>query len=209
MFWTVVGGVALAIGVTLTLMTIPNVNLGASNVELAGILLGIGGITIGSVIAYFQNKQARKMDNILSHIRAREDKRKKYYLIRIVSYTQIIKKHFDNLVAHIDKYEKESIPANWNIVTNHSKFAFDQIGELGKVVKNDFDHIFDLIELQYLSDKYDDVNVYLSQFVFGDVIRTNPRGDGLIELKKTIAEHISKLDFTLKSINEEMPKDEK
>ena len=149
------------------------------------------------------------MDKIIQSAKEREDRGRHYFLPRIRSYTQSIKNAFDTLMMFIDRYETQRTPANWNIVLTHCRSSFDQIPKLGEVVKNDFDHIYDLIENQYLWDKYWDVNVFLSQMAFGWVISTNPESSELSELKHTIGEQMSKLDMTLASIDNEMPKDEK
>src|SRR5437867_8195877 len=148
------------------------------------------------------------MDKIIQSAKERENRRR-YLLPRIRSNTQHIKDDFDTVMMFIERYEKNHTPANWQIVINHCQYAFKQIPELGKTVTNDFEHIYDLIEDQYLWDKYWDVNVFTSQMMHGWIISSNPETDRLSELKNMIKEHMAKLDRTLASIDNEMPKDEK
>jgi hypothetical protein len=173
MLWVVMGSIALAIGVTVSLLFISQLEA-ISNAELAGILLSVASITIAIYIAVLQIKQTDKMDKIIRKTKKREDNRKKMYLPRILSYTQIIRKHFDTLNTFIAKYEKDPKLENWQIVTNHSKFAHDQTYQLGKVVIDDFSHIYDIIDNPFVYYKYDDVIVYLSQFTFAYAIGLNP-----------------------------------
>lgn len=200
--WIVVGSIALAIGVSTTLIATSKLEP-SSNGE---IFLGIVGIAVGLVVALFQIRQTSKMDEIIRRTKGREDRRKRYYLPRIRSYTELVKKNFDTLMMFIEKYEKDENLVNWQIAVNHSKSASEQIGALGQVSRNDFDHIFDLIENQYLADKYYDVITYLSQFTLARVIDANPFSGGLWQIKSEIKDQLSRLDTTIRAIDDEMPK---
>lgn|SRR5574341_331858 len=59
MVWVIIGGAGLAIGVTMTLMAIPN--LLTKNPDPLGVLLGFTGIVIGLVIAIRQIRQTSEL----------------------------------------------------------------------------------------------------------------------------------------------------
>jgi hypothetical protein len=209
MLWVVLGSVALAVGTTMTLMPILEDNIAPRTVEVMGLFLGIGGIAIGLVIASLQMRQSKRMDRIISGTRQRENRRKMYYLQRIHSTTSTIKDNLESLQGTINKYANDRKPDTWQIARNKAKRSKEQTQELGKWIRDDFSKVIDLVESPRLLDKFEVENIYFTEWVLIDALKTNPEYDeDLVQLRNDIREQIQKLNNALSLLEKEMPKDE-
>src|ERR687896_453969 len=137
MFWIVPASVVIAIGTTVTLLTILQHDLILQIVDATTVILlsSIGGIAIGIIVLvlgdyYFQMKPHRIMERILTEVKIirdttevkqREDRKKKYYLHRISSNISRIIKNLTTLANLVDKYSDYPPPKDWQIVRYSEK----------------------------------------------------------------------------------------
>jgi hypothetical protein len=88
----VAASTGLGAGVTMILLSIPEYyEQSQSLLEIVGLILGAVGIVIGGVIAYFQNKQTKKMDKIISGTHIREQNVKVEVLRRVLRDTNEVR----------------------------------------------------------------------------------------------------------------------
>ena len=161
MFWIVPASAAMAVGTTVTLLTILQHNLILQIVDATTIILlsAIGGIAIGIIVLvlgyyyYFQMKPYKIMERILTEVKIirdttevnqREDRKKKYYLHRISSNISRIIKNLTTLANLVDKYSDYPPPKDWQIVRYSADRSRKQTEELGKKIVLDFTQIIDL-----------------------------------------------------------------
>jgi hypothetical protein len=227
MFWIVPASVAMAIGITTTLLAILQYNLTLQIVDTntilfsstGGIAIGIIGLVIGYY--YLQMKPHKIMERILiqvkirdaTEVKRREYRKKKYYLHRISSNILRIIKNLIRLANLIDKYSDEPPPKDWQIVRYSADRSRKQTEELGKKIILDFTQIIDLVENPRLADKFGANNLYYTLYLIDETLKIDPEYDKelLRELRKDIREQIGKLDGTLSLLEKEekTPTDEK
>ncbi len=219
MFWIVPASVAMAVGTTTTLLAILQHNLTLQIVDTNTILLSsTGGIAIGIIglamgYYYFQMKPLKIMERILTEVKQREDRKKKYYLHYISCNVLQIIKNLIRLANLIDKYNNDPPPKDWQIVRYSADRSRKQTEELGKKIVLDFTQIIDLVENPHLADKFGANNLYYTLYLIDETLRIDPEYDKelLRELRKEIREQIGKLDGILSLLEEEEknPTDEK
>lgn len=217
MLWIVSASVAMAVGITATLIGILEYNLTLEIVDTNTILLSsTGGIAIGIiglVLGYYsQIKPNKKIKMILSklkigdtEVKQREDRKKNYYLQRISSNTLRIIKNLVRLENLIDEYSDAHPPKNWQIVRYSTERSRKQTEELGKKTVLDFTQIIDLVENPHLADKFGANNLYYTLYLFDEILRIDPEYDKklLKELRKGIRGQIAQLDGALSSLDKE------
>src|SRR5918996_6464657 len=221
MFWIVPASAAMAVGTTVTLLTILQHNLILQIVDATTIILlsAIGGIAIGIIVLvlgyyyYFQMKPHKIMERILTEVKIRdttevkqrEDRKKKYYLHRISSNILRIIKNLTRLANLIDKYSDDPPPKDWQIVRYNADRSRKQTEELGKKIVLDFTQIIDSVENPRLADKFGANNLYYTLYLIDEILRIDPEHDKepLRELRKGIREQIGKLDGALSLLEEE------
>src|ERR687891_2728968 len=176
MFWIVPASAAMAVGTTVTLLTILQHNLILQIVDATTIILlsAIGGIAIGIIVLvlgyyyYFQMKPHKIMERIFIEVKIRdtievkqrEDTKKKYYLHRISSNILRIIKNLTRLANLIDKYSDDPPPKDWQIVRYNADRSRKQTEELGKKIVLDFTQIIDSVENPRLAYKFGANNLY-------------------------------------------------
>lgn len=210
-FWIVPASIALAVGITATLLAILQYNLNLQIVDTNTILLSsIGGIAIGIIglvmgYYYFQMKPSKIMERILTEVKQREGRKKNYYLHRISSNTLRITKNLVRLENLIDKYSDDPPPKDWQIVRYSADRSRKQTEELRKKIVLDFAQIIDLVQNPRLADKFGVNNLFYTLYLFDEILRIDPEHDKelLRELRKGIMEQIGKLDGTLSLLEEE------
>jgi hypothetical protein len=210
-FWIVPASIALAVGITATLLAILQHNLNLQIVYTNTILLSsIGGIAIGIIglvmgYYYFQMKPSKIMERILTEVKQREGRKKNYYLHRISSNTLRITKNLVRIENLIDKYSDDPPPKDWQIVRYSADRSRKQTEELRKKIVLDFAQIIDLVQNPRLADKFGVNNLFYTLYLFDEILRIDPEHDKelLRELKKGIMEQIGKLDGTLSLLEEE------
>lgn len=210
-FWIVPASIALAVGITATLLAILQHNLNLQIVDTNTILLSsIGGIAIGIIglvmgYYYFQMKPSKIMERILTEVKQREGRKKNYYLHRISSNTLRITKNLVRLENLIDKYSDDPPPKDWQIVRYSADRSRKQTEELRKKIVLDFAQIIDLVQNPRLADKFGVNNLFYTLYLFDEILRIDPEHDKelLRELRKGIMEQIGKLDGTLSLLEEE------
>jgi hypothetical protein len=210
-FWIVPASIALAVGITATLLAILQHNLNLQIVDTNTILLSsIGGIAIGIIglvmgYYYFQMKPSKIMERILTEVKQREGRKKNYYLHRISSNTLRITKNLVRIENLIDKYSDDPPPKDWQIVRYSADRSRKQTEELRKKIVLDFAQIIDLVQNPRLADKFGVNNLFYTLYLFDEILRIDPEHDKelLRELKKGIMEQIGKLDGTLSLLEEE------
>jgi hypothetical protein len=222
MFWIVPASAAMAVGTTVTLLTILQHNLILQIVDATTIILlsAIGGIAIGIIVLvlgyyyYFQMKPHKIMERILTEVKIirdttevkqREDRKKKYYLHRISSNISRIIKNLTTLANLVDKYSDYPPPKDWQIVRYSANRSRKQTEEVGKKIILDFTQIIDLVENPRLADKFRANNLYYAEYLIDKTLRIDPEYDKelLRELRKEIREQIGKLDGILSLLEEE------
>ena len=210
-FWIVPASIALAVGITATLLAILQHNLNLQIVDTNTILLSsIGGIAIGIIglvmgYYYFQMKPSKIMERILTEVKQREGRKKNYYLHRISSNTLRITKNLVRIENLIDKYSDDPPPKDWQIVRYSADRSRKQTEELRKKIVLDFAQIIDLVQNPRLADKFGVNNLFYTLYLFDEILRIDPEHDKelLRELRKGIMEQIGKLDGTLSLLEEE------
>lgn len=210
-FWIVPASIALAVGITATLLAILQHNLNLQIVDTNTILLSsIGGIAIGIIglvmgYYYFQMKPSKIMERILTEVKQREGRKKNYYLHRISSNTLRITKNLVRIENLIDKYSDDPPPKDWQIVRYSADRSRKQTEELRKKIVLDFAQIIDLVQNPRLADKFGVNNLFYTLYLFDEILRIDPEHDKelLRELRKEIMEQIGKLDGTLSLLEEE------
>lgn len=210
-FWIVPASIALAVGITATLLAILQYNLNLQIVDTNTILLSsIGGIAIGIIglvmgYYYFQMKPSKIMERILTEVKQREGRKKNYYLHRISSNTLRITKNLVRIENLIDKYSDDPPPKDWQIVRYSADRSRKQTEELRKKIVLDFAQIIDLVQNPRLADKFGVNNLFYTLYLFDEILRIDPEHDKelLRELRKGIMEQIGKLDGTLSLLEEE------
>lgn len=210
-FWIVPASIALAVGITATLLAILQHNLNLQIVDTNTILLSsIGGIAIGIIglvmgYYYFQMKPSKIMERILTEVKQREGRKKNYYLHRISSNTLRITKNLVRIENLIDKYSDDPPPKDWQIVRYSADHSRKQTEELRKKIVLDFAQIIDLVQNPRLADKFGVNNLFYTLYLFDEILRIDPEHDKelLRELRKGIMEQIGKLDGTLSLLEEE------
>jgi hypothetical protein len=210
-FWIVPASIALAVGITATLLAILQYNLNLQIVDTNTILLSsIGGIAIGIIglvmgYYYFQMKPSKIMERILTEVKQREGRKKNYYLHRISSNTLRITKNLVRIENLIDKYSDDPPPKDWQIVRYSADRSRKQTEELRKKIVLDFAQIIDLVQNPRLADKFGVNNLFYTLYLFDEILRIDPEHDKelLRELRKKIMEQIGKLDGTLSLLEEE------
>lgn len=210
-FWIVPASIALAVGITATLLAILQYNLNLQIVDTNTILLSsIGGIAIGIIglvmgYYYFQMKPSKIMERILTEVKQREGRKKNYYLHRISSNTLRITKNLVRIENLIDKYSDDPPPKDWQIVRYSADRSRKQTEELRKKIVLDFAQIIDLVQNPRLADKFGVNNLFYTLYLFDEILRIDPEHDKelLRELRKEIMEQIGKLDGTLSLLEEE------
>lgn len=210
-FWIVPASIALAVGITATLLAILQYNLNLQIVDTNTILLSsIGGIAIGIIglvmgYYYFQMKPSKIMERILTEVKQREGRKKNYYLHRISSNTLRITKNLVRIENLIDKYSDDPPPKDWQIVRYSADRSRKQTEELRKKIVLDFAQIIDLVQNPRLADKFGVNNLFYTLYLFDEILRIDPEYDKelLRELRKEIMEQIGKLDGTLSLLEEE------
>jgi hypothetical protein len=211
MFWIVPGGVAMAVGTTATLLAILQNDLILQIVDTNTILLSsTGGIAIGIIVLvlgyyYFQMKPHKIMERILTEVKQREDRKKKYYLHRISSNILRIIKNLARLANLIEKYSDDPPPKDWQIVRYSAYRSRKQTEELEKRIVLDFTQIIGSVENPCLADKFGANNLYYTLYLINEILKIDPEYDKehLRELRKDIREQIGKLDGTLSLLEEE------
>jgi hypothetical protein len=219
MFWIVPASVAMAVGTTVTLLTILQHNLILQIVDATTVLLSsIGGIVIGIIVLvlgdyYFQMKPHRIMERILTkakkrdttEVKQREDRKKKYYLHRISSNVSRIIKNLATLANLLDKYSDYPPPKDWQIVRYSANRSRKQTEEIVKKIVLDFTQIIDSVENPRLADKFGANNLYYILYLIDAILKIDPEYDKelLRELRKGIREQTEKLDGTLSLLEEE------
>jgi hypothetical protein len=219
MFWIVPASVAIAVGTTVTVLTILQHNLILQIVDATIILLSsIGGIAIGIIVLvlgyyYFQMKPHKKMERILTEVKIRdtaeakqrEDRKKKYYLHRISSNILRIIKNLTTLANLVDKYSDYPPPKDWQIVRYSANRSRKQTEEIVKKIVLDFTQIIDSVENPRLADKFGANNLYYTLYLIDAILKIDPEYDKelLRELRKGIREQTEKLDGTLSLLEEE------
>ena len=222
MFWIVPASAAMAVGTTVTLLTILQHNLILQIVDATTIILlsAIGGIPIGIIVLvlgyyyYFQMKPHRIMERLLTEVKIisntngvkqREDRKKKYYLHRISSNISRIIKNLTTLANLVDKYSDSPPPKDWQIVRYSANRSRKQTEEIvGKIVL-DFTQIIDSVENPRLADNFGANNLYYTLYLIDAILKIDPEYDKelLRELRKGIREQTEKLDGTLSLLEEE------
>ena len=210
-FWIVPASIAIAVGITATLLAILQYNLNLQIVDTNTILLSsIGGIAIGIIglvmgYYYFQMKPSKIMERILTEVKQREGRKKNYYLHRISSNTLRITKNLVRIENLIDKYSDDPPPKDWQIVRYSADRSRKQTEELRKKIVLDFAQIIDLVQNPRLADKFGVNNLFYTLYLFDEILRIDPEHDKelLRELRKGIMEQIGKLDGTLSLLEEE------
>ena len=222
MFWIVPASAAMAVGTTVTLLTILQHNLILQIVDATTIILlsAIGGIPIGIIVLvlgyyyYFQMKPHRIMERLLTEVKIisntngvkqREDRKKKYYLNRISSNISRIIKNLTTLANLVDKYSDSPPPKDWQIVRYSANRSRKQTEEIvGKIVL-DFTQIIDSVENPRLADNFGANNLYYTLYLIDAILKIDPEYDKelLRELRKGIREQTEKLDGTLSLLEEE------
>ena len=222
MFWIVPASAAMAVGTTVTLLTILQHNLILQIVDATTIILlsAIGGIAIGIIVLvlgyyyYFQMKPHRIMERLLTEVKIisntngvkqREDRKKKYYLHRISSNISRIIKNLTTLANLVDKYSDSPPPKDWQIVRYSANRSRKQTEEIvGKIVL-DFTQIIDSVENPRLADNFGANNLYYTLYLIDAILKIDPEYDKelLRELRKGIREQTEKLDGTLSLLEEE------
>jgi hypothetical protein len=219
MFWIVPASVAIAVGTTVTVLTILQHNLILQIVDATIILLSsIGGSAIGIIVLvlgyyYFQMKPHKKMERILTEVKIRdtaeakqrEDRKKKYYLHRISSNILRIIKNLTTLANLVDKYSDYPPPKDWQIVRYSANRSRKQTEEIVKKIVLDFTQIIDSVENPRLADKFGANNLYYTLYLIDAILKIDPEYDKelLRELRKGIREQTEKLDGTLSLLEEE------
>jgi hypothetical protein len=219
MFWIVPASVAIAVGTTMTVLTILQHNLILQIVDATIILLSsIGGSAIGIIVLvlgyyYFQMKPHKKMERILTEVKIRdtaeakqrEDRKKKYYLHRISSNILRIIKNLTTLANLVDKYSDYPPPKDWQIVRYSANRSRKQTEEIVKKIVLDFTQIIDSVENPRLADKFGANNLYYTLYLIDAILKIDPEYDKelLRELRKGIREQTEKLDGTLSLLEEE------
>jgi hypothetical protein len=219
MFWIVPASVAIAVGTTVTVLTILQHNLILQIVDATIILLSsIGGSAIGIIVLvlgyyYFQMKPHKKMERILTEVKIRdtaeakqrEDRKKKYYLHRISSNILRIIKNLTTLANLVDKYSDYPPPKDWQIVRYSANRSRKQTEEIVKKIVLDFTQIIDSVENPRLADKFGVNNLYYTLYLIDAILKIDPEYDKelLRELRKGIREQTEKLDGTLSLLEEE------
>lgn len=219
-FWIVPASIAMAVGTTVTLLTILQHNLILQIVDATTVLLSsIGGIAIGIIVLvlgdyYFQMKPHRIMERILTEVKIirdttevkqREDRKKKYYLHRISSNISRIIKNLTTLANLVDKYSDYPPPKDWQIVRYSANRSRKQTEEIVKKIVLDFTQIIDSVENPRLADKFGANNLYYTLYLIDAILKIDPEYDKelLRELRKGIREQTEKLDGTLSLLEEE------
>jgi hypothetical protein len=220
MFWIVPASVAMAVGTTVTLLTILQHNLILQIVDATTIILlsAIGGIAIGIIVLvlgdyYFQMKPHRIMERILTkakkrdttEVKQREDRKKKYYLHHISSNVSRIIKNLATLANLLDKYSDYPPPKDWQIVRYSANRSREQTEEMVKKIVLDFTQIIDSVENPRLADKFGANNLYYTLYLIDAILKIDPEYDKelLRELRKEIREQTEKLDGALSLLEEE------
>lgn len=221
MFWIVPASVVMAVGTTVTLLTILQHDLILQIVDATTVILlsSIGGIAIGIIVLvlgdyYFQMKPHRIMERILTEVKIirdttevkqREDRKKKYYLHRISSNISRIIKNLTTLANLVDKYSDYPPPKDWQIVRYSANRSRKQTEEIVKKIVLDFTQIIDSVENPRLADKFGANNLYYTLYLIDAILKIDPEYDKklLRELRKGIREQTEKLDGTLSLLEEE------
>ena len=222
MFWIVPASAAMAVGTTVTLLTILQHNLILQIVDATTIILlsAIGGIAIGIIVLvlgyyyYFQMKPHRIMERLLTEVKIirdttevkqREDRKKKYYLHRISSNISRIIKNLTTLANLVDKYSDSPPPKDWQIVRYSANRSRKQTEEIVKKIVLDFTQIIDSVENPRLADNFGANNLYYTLYLIDAILKIDPEYDKelLRELRKGIREQTEKLDGTLSLLEEE------
>ncbi len=221
MFWIVPASAAMAVGTTVTLLTILQHNLILQIVDATTIILlsAIGGIAIGIIVLvlgyyYFQMKPYKIMERILTEVKIirdttevkqREDRKKKYYLHRISSDISRIIKNLTTLANLIDKYSDYPPPKDLQIVRYSANRSRKQTEEIVKKIVLDFTQIIDSVENPRLADNFGANNLYYTLYLIDAILKIDPEYDKelLRELRKGIREQTEKLDDTLSLLEEE------
>jgi hypothetical protein len=221
MFWIVPASAAMAVGTTVTLLTILQHNLILQIVDATTIILisAIGGIAIGIIVLvlgyyYFQMKPYKIMERILTEVKIirdttevkqREDRKKKYYLHRISSDISRIIKNLTTLANLVEKYSDYPPPKDWQIVRYSANRSRKQTEEIVKKIVLDFTQIIDSVENPRLADNFGANNLYYTLYLIDAILKIDPEYDKelLRELRKGIREQTEKLDDTLSLLEEE------
>jgi hypothetical protein len=177
-------------------------------------------------VIYQVNEQGNRMEKILGEmkrideevrimqnsIKVREDRRKNYYLHRIISTTERIRDEVVTLQRRVNEYRNERRPETWQIITKSSESSIAQIKADAQGVVQDFSRIVDLVEDPNLHDKFHETNVFFSVFVFERARTIDAAGDlrwnhgmELLDLTEEMDRQIRELDDTLSRLKEEKP----
>lgn len=173
--------------------------------------LSIGGIVFsaifGIVIFRLQERLSEKIDKIILEDKERRDRRKRYYLRRIIHDTKRIRDNLAMTDTRIQKYLGTKDPKDLQIVFNHAKMASDTVVAIAPGIMEDFRMIVDLIDDPYIFDKFSTVNIMFTSWVYGDVLagREGRFLDDFSTLLEKINCQVEKLDDTLERMNKEMP----
>ena len=222
MLLVVPASVAIAVGITVTLLAILEYYLNMQIVDTNTTLLlpsSTGGIAIGIILlvigyyCYFQIKPSKITERILTKIKRRDTtavrqielRKKNHYLQRISSNALRITKDLARLENFINKYSDGPPPKDWQTVRYTAERSRKLAEELGKKIVLDFAQIIDLVDNPQLADKFSANNLYYTLCLLDEILRIDPEYNKVLlrELRNGIREQIGKLDGTLSLLEEE------
>lgn len=142
--------------------------------DIIGIILGIGGIVIGLIVAYYQNKQSRRMNRIITETHARENTMKTEILERIRFNTNDILTILTMTQRLFDRHVSDPNQHPWQEVTDYltdpNHRLIERVEELGRGIMADFTIIALLINDRILYRTFWNRCVWLTIFTLRQVV---------------------------------------
>jgi hypothetical protein len=213
----VAASIGLGVGVSITLLSIPQYDHIQGFIETLGLALGAAGIVIGIFIAYRQDKQTEKMDMVItntstmiSETHTRENRVKSEILQRIRFNTNDIRTILVTTQRLIERHVRNPNEQPWEDITSRMEFFIGRTEELGRNIITDFGLIALLINNPLLVTTFWNRCVTLTIFSLQEVIGLDDPEDFNMRqpVEDGIRHQLRNLDEALAAIDREMPDEE-